>query len=84
MKRNRKKKHFTILIIAAVLALCGVIAVLLYSQNGTVTETSAERLPDRYDGTITAYTSTVDKDGDGIDDQTDILESAIAYVNLST
>lgn len=43
--------------------------------------TSAERLPDRYGEKIAQLKSSVDKDGDGVDDQTDILEGALAYVS---
>lgn len=42
--------------------------------------TSAKRLPDRYDFTIEQMHSSVDKDGDGIDDQTDILQGALDYI----
>lgn len=43
--------------------------------------TSDERLPDRYGTEIARLQSTVDQDGDGIDDQTDILQGALAYVS---
>ncbi len=41
--------------------------------------TSSERLPDRFEGEIPAYLSQTDEDGDGIDDQTDLLQSALRY-----
>lgn len=42
--------------------------------------TSAERLPNLYAETIAAMHSTSDRDGDGIDDQTDLLQNALSYV----
>ena len=44
-------------------------------------QTSAKRLPDQYHAQILQFHSSVDKDGDGIDDQTDILQGALAYVS---
>lgn len=39
-------------------------------------------MPEKWKGDVIAqYHSSLDKDGDGIDDQVDILEGAIAYVN---
>ena len=40
----------------------------------------AKRLPDQYDGYIPQIHSSSDRDQDGIDDQTDILEGALAYI----
>ena len=42
--------------------------------------TSASRLENLYHSIADNYKSTVDKDHDGIDDQTDILEGAVAYI----
>ena len=42
--------------------------------------TSSERPEDRYKGQIEQICSTADRDGDGIDDQTDILQAALEYV----
>lgn len=42
--------------------------------------TSAKRLPGRYEITIEQMHSSVDKDGDGMDDQTDILQGALDYI----
>lgn len=42
--------------------------------------TSPDRMEDRYAHRITPYTSSSDRDCDGIDDQTDILEGAIRYI----
>ena len=43
--------------------------------------TSAKRLPDLYQTQVPQFHSAVDKDGDGIDDQMDILQGALAYVS---
>lgn len=75
MRAGRKKK--IALIIAAAVILSGIILFLLFIAGGT----SPARRPDRYKGSVAAYTSAVDKDGDGIDDQTDILQSAIRYIS---
>lgn len=71
----RKKIYGVIIIGICVVVMIGVFAVSRY-QN-----TSPERLPDRYDGDIPRVQSSVDKDGDGIDDQTDILQSALDYIS---
>ncbi len=42
--------------------------------------TSAARPTDAYAGEIPQLTSPLDADGDGIDDQTDILQGALGYV----
>ena len=43
--------------------------------------TSAVRPKDRFSGQIPQLHSTADADGDGVDDQTDILNGALAYVS---
>ncbi len=62
-------------LLCAVLCLLGGAALLRYQR------TSAKRPPDRYVGRIEAFVSPTDADGDGIDDQTDILEGALRYVS---
>ena len=57
------------------LALAAVICAFLLLKN----HTSSSRLPDQYHGEIPAYRSRTDRDGDGIDDQTDLLQNALAY-----
>lgn len=42
--------------------------------------TSPKRLPNRYNEAIEPFRSTEDQDGDGIDDQTDILQGALDYI----
>jgi uncharacterized protein YijF (DUF1287 family) len=54
--------------------------VLLWQFAPLYLGTSARRLPDRYDGSIEPYQSQIDMDGDGIDDQSDILENALSYI----
>lgn len=48
--------------------------------HGNLWHTSAKRLQDKYEGEITPFVSETDKDKDGIDDQTDMLEGALRYV----
>ena len=43
--------------------------------------TSSERPPNKYTGDIIQLHSQTDADGDGLDDQVDILQSALAYVS---
>lgn len=63
-KRGQKSPVLLLLLLAAA-------AVLLLEYSG---------LGNRYPGYIPPYVSAVDKDGDGIDDQTDILQNARSYV----
>ena len=67
------KRTFPIIIIIAV--ICTFILIHFY-KNTSTTEEEGE-----YQKEIERVKSTVDKDGDGIDDYTDILESALAYVD---
>ena len=70
------------LAVAAVFAAAAVAVAcaLALIATGYVGITSAVRPPDRYGTAAPAYQSPSDRDGDGIDDQTDILENALAYV----
>lgn len=64
--------------------LCLLIVVLLYSALFCMRyqHTSSKRLAERWRGDVIAqYHSPLDKDGDGMDDQVDILKGAINYVN---
>ena len=63
---QKKIKHLLIICIAAIICIGGY--VLFHYQH-----TSSERLPDKYNAVIEQVHSTVDQDGDGIDDQIDIL-----------
>lgn len=71
MKKNIK--IFLILCVIAVLCGCGY-------PFARYQHTSPKRLPDRYGAEIPQVHSSVDKDNDGIDDQTDILQGALDYV----
>lgn len=74
MKKTMIKKIFLCLLI--VVLLLSIFLCLRYQH------TSSKRLPEKWKGDVIAqYHSSLDKDGDGIDDQVDILEGAIAYVN---
>lgn len=74
MKKTMIKKIFLCLLI--VLVFLSTLLCLRYQH------TSSKRLPEKWKGDVIAqYHSSLDKDGDGIDDQVDILEGAIAYVN---
>ncbi|MBD5551534.1 MAG: DUF1287 domain-containing protein [Lachnospiraceae bacterium] len=70
-----KKKIRIIVIICLGIKCCACVYQALRYQH-----TSAKRLPDRYEITIEQMHSSVDKDGDGMDDQTDILQGALNYI----
>ena len=71
------KRHTAIVVgavISALIICAGSYAVWRYQR------TSPERLPDRYDGNIAQLHSQTDADGDDLDDQVDVLQSALAYI----
>ena len=74
-----RKMKFRILVPIAIiiwLTLGGFLA-----ERDVVGLTKTDRPKNEYNGTeITPYHSSVDKDGDGTDDQTDILTNALVYV----
>ena len=75
--RTRKDtaKHY--IAVLALLLLCSIaFYVLTHYQR-----TSASRPEDDYQGRILQFHSSVDWDEDGVDDQLDILNGALAYVN---
>ena len=75
-KEKIVKKNIKIFLILCVIAvLCGCGYLFAHYQH-----TSPKRLPDRYGAEIPQVHSSVDKDNDGIDDQTDILQGALDYV----
>ena len=79
MNRPEKKKKRMLcssLIVGAVL-LCGVLLFLLMRYQ----HTSTVRPQDQYVVQVPDFYSTVDADGDGVDDQTDVLDNAQAYVD---
>ena len=71
------KQTFRILRFLIIALLCGIIVITyLYLRHP-----DDRRLPDRYGETIPAYISPGDMDQDGLDDQSDILASALAYLS---
>lgn len=70
-----KKKIKIPLIICIAVIICIGGYVLFHYQH-----TSSERLPDKYNAVIEQVHSTVDQDGDGVDDQIDILQGALDYI----
>ena len=79
MNRPEKKKKRMLcssLIVGAVL-LCGVLLFLLMRYQ----HTSTVRPQDQYVVQVPDFYSTVDAVGDGVDDQTDVLNNAQAYVD---
>ena len=68
-----------------VIVVGAVISALIICTGGYAAwryqRTSPERLPDKYEGNISQLHSQTDADGDGLDDQADILQSALAYVS---
>ena len=73
--RNKTK----ILLGIAALFFCAIVGVGVFLLT-RYQATSAERLPNLYAATIEAGHSTSDRDGDGIDDQADLLQNALSYV----
>lgn len=69
-KHVRKKKLIIVLVLAVVLIAA---AIVVLCRVTTSSEGKEEE-------TVTVYKSTVDQDGDGVDDQTDILNSAKDYI----
>ena len=76
MNKSERKRMLCVSLAAGAILLCGVLLVLLMRYQ----HTSAVRPQDQYVGQIPAFYSTVDADGDGVDDQTDVLDNALAYV----
>lgn len=74
-KTKSKKKVWIILKVFLLVVVCSSGYLLFRYQN-----TSYKRLPNRYQGNIAQVFSAVDRDGDGIDDQTDILQGALGYI----
>lgn len=75
--RRGTRKRALLVILAAVICAAAFVAVAFLSRYQ---RTSAERPADLYGGDVPQLHSAVDRDGDGIDDQTDILRCALAYV----
>lgn len=75
------RRHAGLLAVAAALAVCLVAGgAFLGFRNGLFQHTSDDPLPDASNHPIPAFVSSIDADGDGVDDQTDVLQSAEAYL----
>lgn len=70
----RKAIIIIVILMAAATVICGIAFFLLPGH------TSCSRLPDRYQVHVPQLESTHDEDGDGIDDQTDLLQGTLAYI----
>lgn len=75
MSRKRELRLFVLFIFILLVIL------MIVSFRSLHRRTSPARLPDRYQLQVPQFHSSVDKDGDGIDDQTDILQGALEYVS---
>lgn len=73
MKKNKFIALLAAVLVLAVL-LCAAVALYLYMEHNEQPSYSSGELG------IDTYKSSVDMDGDGIDDQTDILQSAREYI----
>lgn len=75
-RKPRKKRRFLVLFLLLLLG-GGLWLTKPFYDHGF------RRLPDVYGESLPSVHSTVDKDGDGIDDQTDILQGTIAYLSTN-
>jgi len=78
---SEKKRRTRRIIITILIVVIGIIAVIGIWFLSRYQHTSSDRLESLYTGSIEQFHSSVDKDGDGIDDQVDILEGTLAYVD---
>lgn len=78
MKNMRKEIKWC----AGIFGFLVILAIFLFYCvfTGKFHYTSAKRQENRYEGQIETVISSVDKDHDGVDDQTDLLEGALQYV----
>lgn len=76
MKISQKHHILIGVMVVLLVGLCG-----LGYLVGVYQRTTSERLADKYSGQIDRLISQIDHDGDGLDDQTDILNGAIRYIN---
>lgn len=80
-KAQGRRGAAAVICLLIVLAFIAVGALVAAVATGNLCITSAERLPDRYDGpAISKLAGTFDRDGDGIPDDEDILQGALDYV----
>ena len=75
----KQRKVIPVLAAAAIILIfIGIVIAAIY--GGGIQITSAKRPADKYPGPAPVILCEGDVDGDGIKDQTDILEGALAYV----
>lgn len=80
-KGARSSKRVVLAVLAALLILgAGVAGLAGLVATGNVNVTSASRPENKYTGVLAPYACASDADGDGVDDQTDILSAALRYV----
>lgn len=75
--KKRRSRPLALLSLVVILAL--ILVPLAQARSGRVSLTGTRRPRDRYAGKIEQIRSDQDADGDGTDDQRDILEGALAY-----
>lgn len=80
----RKKLLFALLFIV-LLAGTFAIQLLAHAESPSLrpAQRTFHRLPDRYAKSIQPFHSSCDRDRDGIDDQTDILQGALRYLSTN-
>lgn len=74
----QKRKQRLFLMLGAVLLVAAIAAIVVLRRYQ---HTSPERLPDLAEKAYVQFHSETDADQDGVDDQTDILQGALAYVD---
>ena len=77
------KKKIALMIAIIVIFAVGAATVYHFRYYFFRTSSAPVKAKENRDFGIESFKSSVDKDGDGIDDQTDILEGARAYIQTS-
>lgn len=75
--RTRKDTAKRYIAVLALLLFCSIV----FNVQTHYQRTTAIRPEDDYRGRISQFHSSVDRDDDGVDDQLDILNGALAYVS---
>ena len=75
--RTRKDTAKPYIAVLALLLFCSIV----FNVQTHYQRTTAIRPEDDYRGRISQFHSSVDRDDDGVDDQLDILNGALAYVS---
>ena len=76
---KKAKLRNKILVCGGVIVAAAIVAFVVYDTRSFQT-TSSARLDDKYGAPVERVRSSVDADGDGINDQEDILQGALDYV----